>query len=86
MTGTPATPTSTLLEIDSIYHEPGVTDFARGGEIFDRFSDAARIEVPSHWNIPTAAFAMPSEDGGHRSASSGCRQLPRVARHSFLTR
>ena len=52
MTSTTATPTSTLLEIDTIYHEPGVADYARGRAILDRFRAAARIEVPSHWNIP----------------------------------
>ena len=41
-----------LLRVEKIYHEPGVADFARGREVLDRFPDAERIEVPSHWNIP----------------------------------
>ena len=36
----------------TIYLEPAVTGFARGQEILARFPDAARVEVPSHWNIP----------------------------------
>lgn len=42
-----------LLDIRTIYHEPAVAGFARGREILDRFPEAERIEVPSHWNIPT---------------------------------
>ena len=42
-----------LLDIDRIFHEPAVTAFARGAEILARFPDAERIEVPSHWNIPS---------------------------------
>ena len=42
-----------LIDIGTIYHEPAVPDFARGREILDRFPDARRIEVPSHWNIPS---------------------------------
>ncbi|WP_375409118.1 spore photoproduct lyase family protein [uncultured Methylobacterium sp.] len=41
-----------LLDIRTIYHEPAVTGFLRGREILDRFPDAERIVVPSHWNIP----------------------------------
>ncbi|KQP58499.1 radical SAM protein [Methylobacterium sp. Leaf399] len=42
-----------LIDVATIYHEPVVADFAHGRAILDRFPDAARIEVPSHWNIPT---------------------------------
>lgn len=42
-----------LLDIRTIYHEPAVTEFPRGREILDRFPEAERIVVPSHWNIPT---------------------------------
>lgn len=41
-----------LIDIQTIYHEPAVYDYPRGREILERFPDAARIEVPSHWNIP----------------------------------
>jgi spore photoproduct lyase len=43
---------SRLLDVRTIYLEPAVTDFPRGREILDRFPDAERIEVPSHWQIP----------------------------------
>ena len=42
-----------LLDIRTIYHEPAVAEFARGLAILDRFPQAERIEVPSHWNIPS---------------------------------
>jgi hypothetical protein len=41
-----------LLDVERIYLEPTVPDWARGREILDRFPDAERIEVPSHWQIP----------------------------------
>ncbi|BCM90014.1 hypothetical protein IAD21_01865 [Abditibacteriota bacterium] len=41
-----------LLDIETIYHEPNIEAFPRAREIFARFPDAERIEVPSHWNIP----------------------------------
>src|SRR3712207_2544361 len=41
-----------LLNINTIYYEPAVRDYARGCEILAKFGDAERIEVPSHWNIP----------------------------------
>lgn len=41
-----------LLDIRTIYHEPTVEQFARGRQIFERFPEAERIEVPSHWKIP----------------------------------
>ena len=44
--------TRDLLDISRIYHEPGVADFRYGREILERFPDAERIVVPSHWNIP----------------------------------
>ena len=40
-----------MLDVGTIYHEPTVPDFPRGREIFDRFPDADRVVVPSHWNI-----------------------------------
>jgi spore photoproduct lyase len=42
---------SRLLAIDTIYHEPAALDHLRGREIFDRFPDACRIEVASHWGL-----------------------------------
>jgi spore photoproduct lyase family protein len=41
-----------LLDIGTIYLEPAVTGFGRGREILERFPDAERIEVASHWAIP----------------------------------
>ena len=41
-----------LLDIQAIYHEPAVLDYARGRDILERFPDAERILVNSHWNIP----------------------------------
>ncbi len=41
-----------LLDIDTIYHEPNIESHPRALEIFARFPDAKRIEVPSHWKIP----------------------------------
>ena len=43
---------SGLLDVGTIYHEPGVPDHPRGRAILERFPDADRVEVPSHWNIP----------------------------------
>jgi len=43
---------SRLLDVERIYLEPTVPDWARGRDILDRFPDAERIEVPSHWQIP----------------------------------
>lgn len=42
-----------LVDVQKIFHEPAVSEFARGREIFARFPDAERIAVPSHWNIPS---------------------------------
>jgi len=51
---TPSPPTflSNLLDIQRIYLEPAVERYARGQEILRRFSDAERVSVGSHWNIP----------------------------------
>ncbi|WP_298957504.1 spore photoproduct lyase family protein [uncultured Methylobacterium sp.] len=43
---------SRLLAIDTIYLEPAAAEYPRGREILDRFPQARRIEVASHWNIP----------------------------------
>ena len=47
------TPQRDLVAVERIFHEPAVPTFARGREILARFPDAERIEVPSHWNIPS---------------------------------
>ena len=43
---------SPLLNVRTIYTEAGVPDYPRGQEILDRFPQAERIIVPSHWQIP----------------------------------
>jgi spore photoproduct lyase len=43
---------SRLLDIRRILLEPSVTEHERGREILERFPDAERVEVPSHWQIP----------------------------------
>ncbi len=43
--------TSRLLDVQRIYLEPAVSDYQRGREILERFPEAERIEVPSHWKI-----------------------------------
>lgn len=47
-----ATRRTALVEVDTIYLEPAVLACSRGREILERFPDAERIEVPSHWRIP----------------------------------
>ncbi|WP_211235119.1 spore photoproduct lyase family protein [Azohydromonas australica] len=42
---------ASLLRVKTIYLEPAVEGFQRGREILERFPEAERIEVPSHWNI-----------------------------------
>lgn len=41
-----------LLSISEIYYEPEVLNYARGREIFNKYSGAKRIEVESHNHIP----------------------------------
>src|SRR6476661_561283 len=41
-----------LLQIKEIYLEPAVYTYKRGIEILDKYPDAKRIEVASHWKIP----------------------------------
>lgn len=47
-----ATSIARLLDVGTIYHEPDIDQFDRARQIFERFPDAERIEVPSHMNIP----------------------------------
>ena len=42
-----------LVDIRQIYMEPAVQDYARGREILNRYPDAERISVGSHWQIPS---------------------------------
>ncbi|UMY18518.1 spore photoproduct lyase family protein [Methylobacterium organophilum] len=42
-----------LITIERIFHEEAVAGFPRGQAILDRFPQAERIPVPSHWNIPS---------------------------------
>lgn len=44
--------TDRLLNINTIYYEKAVEDYPRGQQILERYPDAKRIEVASHWNIP----------------------------------
>src|SRR4028118_2261998 len=41
-----------LLDVQTIYLEPAVEDYARRREILDCYPDAKRVLVPSHWKIP----------------------------------
>ena len=41
-----------LLNIQEIYYEPDIANYARGVELLEQYADAAHIEVGSHWNIP----------------------------------
>ena len=43
---------SPLLDVRTIDMEEAVSDYPRGQEILDRFPQAERIIVPSHWQIP----------------------------------
>jgi len=43
---------SPLLDVHTIYMEEAVPNYPRGQEILDRFPQAERIIVPSHWQIP----------------------------------
>lgn len=40
------------LAVERLYVEPAAAALPRGQQVLDRFPDAERIEVPSHWNIP----------------------------------
>ena len=43
---------SRLLNIQEIYYEPDIVNYRRGVELLEQYSNAARIQVDSHWNIP----------------------------------
>src|SRR4028119_772211 len=42
-----------LIDIEKIYLEPAVEDYARGREVLARYPDAERIPVDSHWKVPS---------------------------------
>ena len=46
------TPARRMLQLETIYYEPGVLERPRGREVLERFPDARRIEVASHRDIP----------------------------------
>ncbi|WMJ74215.1 spore photoproduct lyase family protein [Cytophagaceae bacterium ABcell3] len=41
-----------VLDIKQIYHEPNIGLYPRGKELLEKYSDAERIMVSSHWKIP----------------------------------
>ena len=45
-------PSPSLLEIETIYHESDIEEYGRGRLILERFPEAKRVVVKSHWNIP----------------------------------
>jgi spore photoproduct lyase len=42
-----------LIDVQTIYLEPAVEDYARGREILAQYPHAERIPVASHWKIPS---------------------------------
>lgn len=40
-----------LLRINTLYYDPAALKFSRGREVFERYPDATKIEVDSHWKI-----------------------------------
>lgn len=44
---------SKLIDINTIYFEPDVKQYARGKDIMKKFTHAELIEVSSHWKIPS---------------------------------
>src|SRR5215217_620731 len=42
-----------LIDIDTIYFEPVIEEYARGREILANYPDAKCIPVASHWKIPS---------------------------------
>ncbi|WP_432502108.1 spore photoproduct lyase family protein [Kineococcus arenarius] len=41
-----------LVDVTRIYVEPAAAELPRGRQVLDRWPDATRVEVDSHWNIP----------------------------------
>ena len=42
-----------LFDVRRIYLEPAAAELQRRREVLARFPDAERVEVASHWKIPT---------------------------------
>lgn len=40
-----------LLDVQTLYYDPAALKFARGREVFEKYPEAKRIEVNSHWKI-----------------------------------
>lgn len=40
-----------LLDIDTMYYDPAALKFERGRVIFNKYNNAKKIEVDSHWKI-----------------------------------
>ncbi|WP_199442042.1 spore photoproduct lyase family protein [Umezawaea beigongshangensis] len=51
-TAAPARPAPPLLAPSRIYLEPAAAALPRGRAVLERFPDAERVEVDSHWRIP----------------------------------
>ena len=43
---------SPLLQVRTVYAEPGAAGSPRGRQVLARFPGAEVVEVPSHWQIP----------------------------------
>ena len=41
-----------LIDITRIYVEPAAAELPRGRQVLERWPDATRVEVASHWNVP----------------------------------
>ena len=41
-----------LLNIQEVYYQPDIVEYDRGLELLNRYPDAKKILVDSHWNIP----------------------------------
>ncbi|HEX2574981.1 MAG TPA: spore photoproduct lyase family protein [Aquihabitans sp.] len=41
-----------LLDVRTIYVEPAAAELPRGRQVLDRFPEAERIDIGSHWQIP----------------------------------
>ena len=51
----PSAPVRPLLDVRRIYLEPAAAELPRGRQVLDRWPDAERVEVESHWRIPELA-------------------------------
>ncbi len=44
--------TRDLVDVTRIYYEPAAAELPRGRQVLDRWPDATRVPVESHWRIP----------------------------------